>query len=168
MPINSVSPSFGGKITDIKTSMNIKKVSKMLSPAYATRSEKYEDGSFVVKGYDKDVFQSRKAAHDFDVDYEYDNIWDEEGLECYVEYTPEDGLFTEIRSQDYDDVFYTITQEEGYEPEISPVETEIDLPNNVLNINESFIEKMNTVFRDQHKIYELLGKFIPTLENLKL
>ena len=167
MPINNVSPSFCGKITDIKTSMNVKKVSKMLSPAYATRSEKFDDGSFIVKGYDKDVFESRKLANDFDDDYEYDTIWDEEGLECYVEYTPEDGLWTGIRSRDYDDVFYTITQEDGYEPVIEPVETEIELPNNVLNINESFIEKMNIVFHDQSKIYELLGKFIPTLENLK-
>ena len=167
MPINNVSPSFCGKITDIKTSMNVKKVSKMLSPAYATRSEKFDDGSFIVKGYDKDVFESRKLANDFDDDYEYDTIWDEEGLECYVEYTPEDGLWTGIRSRDYDDVFYTITQEDGYEPVIEPVETEIELPNNVLNINDSFIEKMNIVFHDQSKIYELLGKFIPTLENLK-
>ena len=167
MPINSISPSFGGKITDIKTNMNVKKVSKMLSPAYATRSEKFDDGSFIVKGYDKDVFESRKLANDFDDDYEYDTIWDEEGLECYVEYTPEDGLLTGIRSRDYDDVFYTITHEDGYEPEIHPVETEIDVPNNVLNINESFIERMETVFGDMAKIRDLLGKFIPTLDDLK-
>lgn len=165
MPINSVSPSFSGKITDIKTSMNIKKVSKMLAPAYDTTSIQYDDGSFIVKGYNRDDSFVRQPNPN--KIFEDESIWHEDGLECYVEYTPEDGLFTQIRSRDYDDVFYTITQEDGYEPEVHPVETEITLPNFVLDINESFVEKMNTIFHDQSKIQELLGEFIPTLENLK-
>ena len=166
MNINATSPSFCGKLTDLKTNMNAKKVCKMLSPAYATVAEKYEDGSFVVKGYNTDDSFTRETKPR--TIYDDTSIWDEEGLECFVEYTPENGLYSEFRSQDYDDVFYTITQKHGDEPKVEPVETEITLPNRVLNINESFIERMQTVFGDIDEIYARLGTFIPTLENLKL
>lgn len=166
MPINSVSPSFGGKITDIKTGMNMKRISKMLSPAYDTTSIKYDDGSFVVKGYNRDDSFVRQPNPN--KIFEDESIWNEDGLECYVEYTPEEGLFTQIRSRDYDDVFYTITQQEGEDPKIHPVESEIELPNFVLNMTQDFVDKMTTICHDQNKIYDLLGTFIPTLENLKL
>lgn len=174
MTINSISPTFCGLKDTINAQRNIGKVKSMISDSFYTESKKIDkNGSFVVKGYKPTVPSKELSPTSLSGFYSPKH---EVSPSYVVAYSPKEGLRTQIISPACQDVAYIISQkEEDQAPVIDTFYkgTKVNEAGLIEDSNgqETFSPLMNILNKiDEEKIEveNAIGRFIPTLNDLKL
>lgn len=167
MTITPISPAFCGIKQSIKTRQNINKVEKMIGQTgIFTESKKDGDkGGFIVNGY-KPLLEASYAGID---------VRKMEEKPCMtVTYSPDFGLNTYVQDRTDDNIFFVTHQEKGKKPKVNTYYKGINVSKDV-PVSKETLEKfeqptmdtINKIIKKEDQIYKALGKFIPTLEDIK-
>lgn len=143
----------------LKTNRNVRKVKHMLGDCFYTEAKKLGGGAFEVKAFRpvSDNFSYRDLEGISPYSVAQKALTREGAPACVVKYNPETGLETTVRGKGRaSDVFYKVTQKPGEEPVVdeSVVET---VGSDLKSLVESGV----------CQVKKALGKYIPTLDNIK-
>lgn len=174
MQVNSLSPTFCGLKASINAQRNISNVKSMISGSFYTEGKRIgKDGSFVVKGYKPTVPSKELGPTSLSGFYSPHH----EITPSYVAaYSPEEGLKTKIASVACPDVSYVVSQKDD---EKAPV---IDTFYKGTKVNEAgliedsngqetfspLMNILNKIDEEKGEVAKAIGRFIPTLNDLKL
>lgn len=173
MQVNSLSPSFRGLTDTIRAKQNISRVKSMISDSFYTEGKRIgDDGSFVVKGYKpstpRDVELGPTSLSGF---YSPKH----EVVPSYVvAYSPKEGLKTQITSPVCQDVSYIVSQKD--EDDKPTVDTfykgtkvnEEGLTEDRMETFTPLMNILNKINKERAEVARAIGRFIPTLSDLKL
>ena len=167
MSISSISPSFCGLKQSIKTRYNMNKVEKMIGQTgvYTESKKDGDKGGFIVSGY-KPILEASYAGID---------VKKMEDKPCIaVTYSPDFGLQTYIKDRTNDNIFFVTNQKKGKEPQVHTFYKGIDVSRNVPiskeameKLEKPIISTIDELLFKEDMIYKVLGKFIPTLNDIK-
>ncbi|MBR2386513.1 hypothetical protein IKA92_04370 [bacterium] len=143
----------------LKTSRNVRKVKNMLGDCFYTEAKKLGGGAFEVRAFRpvSDNFSYRDLEGMSAYSVAQKALTKEGTPACIVKYDPQTGIETTVRGKGRaSDVFYKVTQKPGEEPVVdeSVVET---VGSDLKSLVESGVRQ----------IKKALGKYIPTLDNIK-
>ena len=154
-----ISPSFNGLLFKTPTEKNIREVKRKLEGYCITEGTDLGNGSFEVRGYKTkaDNLSANQVLNQSHYTTAYAALQRLRNPSFIVNYSPKEGLTTEVRHPKYNDVFYKVTQKPGEEPQ---------LDESVLTIKKEpeAIEKIKQGF---YEIKGAIGKYIPTLKDIK-
>ena len=167
MSMSSISPSFCGLKQTIKTRYNMNKVEKMIGQTgvYTESKKDGDKGGFIVSGY-KPLLEASYAGIDVKKMEEKPYIT--------VAYSPDFGLSTYVKDRTDDNIFFVTHQTKGKEPQVNTYYKGINVSRNV-PVDKENLEKfekptmdtIDKIIKKEDQIYIALGKFIPTLEDIK-
>lgn len=156
MTISAITPSFCGLRQKIKTQRNMLKVANMISQTgvYTEFKKDGDKGGFIVTGTDLKKMEDKPCIA--------------------VTYSPDFGLQTYIKDRTNDNIFFIANQEKGKEPQVHTFYKGTDVSRNVPiskeameKLEKPIISTIDELLFKEDMIYKVLGKFIPTLEDIK-
>ena len=167
MAISAINPSFCGLKQTIKTQRNMHKVANMIGQTgvYTESKKDGNKGGFIVSGY-KPLLEASYAGID---------VKKMEEKPCItVAYSPDFGLSTYVKDRTDDNIFFVTHQTKGKEPKVNTyykginVSRDIPVSKETLEIFEQpTMDTIDKIIRKEDQIYKALGKFIPTLNDIK-
>ena len=143
----------------LKTSRNVRKVRSMLGDCFYTEAKKLGGGAFEVRAFRpvSDYFSSSELSSMSVHSVAQKALTREGSPSCIVKYDPAKGLETTIQGRGRaSDVFYKVTQNFGEDPKVDESVLENASPD-IKTIVESGLDQIKNA----------LGKYIPTLKNIK-